>query len=420
MNWNVRKIWPTAAMSIAAFTAMLNADNRYRERDRNPPMRCDRPSICGPDMGMAVTPPARPFTDDACCCDAGEFSITVAGFYWQAAEDGLEYAIQSKVATPIEASATGSNASLIDASYQTPNFKWKPGFKVGLGYNTTHDGWDLALLWTHFNGRAHSSNDNEADLNVTLLPLWSAFAPAQDTAGGTILWATQANTSWRVNLNLVDLELGREFWASKMLTLRPHIGFRVALVKQKYEIEYLGGIWDGTVASPTVPGGPFTNEVDMKNDFSGGGVRAGLDTVWNFGCCNPCSGNWGIFGNFALSLIYGKFSLDQNEFNQSPLAATGFAKTPILQTEENFRAVRGIVDLALGLQWQSLFNESNYGILLQLAWEFHQFFNQNQLWRVNRIGDGTGTIGNHGENVFAQSRGDLSTQGVTLTAKFTF
>ncbi len=420
MNWNLRKVWPTAAISIAAFTAMLNADGRYREKERHPPMRCDRVSICGPDMPMAVNPSARPFTNDACCCDSGEFSVTVAGFYWQATEDGLEYAIETKVATPTAAATTGAAASLIEASYDTPNFKWKPGFKVGIGYNTTHDGWDLELIWTHFNGRANSSNDNESDLNVTLLPLWSAFGPATDTSG-TILWATQANTSWRVNLNLVDLELGREFWTSKMLTLRPHIGFRVALIRQKFEIDYLGGIW-GTASngSPILTGGPFTNEVDMKNHFSGGGVRGGLDTVWNFGCCDPCSGNWGIFGNLALSLIYGKFDVDQNEFNESPLAVTGFAKTPILETEDNFRAVRGMVDLALGLQWQSLFNDNNYGILIQLAWEFHQFFNQNQFWRVNRIGDGTSTTGNHGENVFAQTRGDLSTQGVTLTARLTF
>ncbi|HSX03216.1 MAG TPA: Lpg1974 family pore-forming outer membrane protein [Rhabdochlamydiaceae bacterium] len=423
MNWNVKKIWPAAAVSIAAFTAMLNADqyqNRsrnYKDRDRSPDMHCQRISICGPDMPMAVNPSVHPFTDEACCCDVGEYLLTVAGFYWQAAEDGLEFGVESKVVAPTAAATTVSAASLIDAHYLSPEFKWKPGFKIGLGYYTTHDGWDVNLLWTHYNGRATKSVDDESDTNVTLLPLWSAFGPATD-AGGTILWASQANTSLRIDLNLYDLELGREFYTSKMLTLRPHIGFRGATIYQKYEIDYLGGIWDGSPSLLT--GGPFTNEVNMKNRFYGGGVRAGLDTNWWFGCCplDACPSNWGFFGNLALSLIYGKFKVEHKEFNQSPLAVTGFAKTPILETDENFHSVRAMLDLALGIEWLSLFRDSNYGIQFQLAWEFHQFFNQNQLWRVNRIGDSSTTV--HGENVFAQSRGDLSTQGVTLTAKFTF
>jgi hypothetical protein len=408
MKLNVKKVWPTAAISIAAFTAMLNAEGaKYKDRA----MRCDRTSLCGPDVGVAVTPAARPFTNDACCCDSGEFFVTVAGFYWQATEDGLEYAIESKVTTPTDATATGSAANLVDASYQTPDFKWKPGFKVGIGYNTTHDGWDFNLLWTHYNGRANSSNDNESELNVTYLPLWSAFAPAAGgDAAGTILWANQGDTSWRLALNLVDLELGREFWVSKMLTVRPHVGVRVALIRQRYEIENIGGIYTELAVGK--------NETVLKTSYNGAGVRGGLDTLWNFGCCDPCSGNWGIFGNIAWSLIYGKYDIDHDEYNQSPDAATGFAKAPVMSTDNNFRAVRGIMDLALGLQWQSLFNDSNYGILLQLAWEFHQFFNQNQFWRINRVMDSTTAA--HGENVFAPSRGDLSTQGVTLTVRLTF
>jgi len=409
MNWNFKKMWPTAAMSIAAFTAMLNAD-QHKYKDKQQPMRCDRPSICGPDMGMAVTPPARPFTDDACCCDSGEFSLEVAGFYWQATEDGLEYGIQSQVTAPTSATTTDNAANLVSASYETPDFKWKPGFKVGIGYNTTHDGWDLELLWTHFNGRGKSSIDNTGDANITFVPLWSAFSPAAggDT-DGTILFASEASTSWRLNLNMVDLELGREFWLSKMLTMRPSIGFRVAQINQRYGITYSGGIFGSTLLD-------LTDNVEMKNHFTGGGPRVGLDTVWNFGCCSPCGGNWGFFGDFAFSLLYGKFKVDQEEYTESP--APPFDTTAIMETNDNFRSVRGVLDLAVGIQWTSLFNDSNYGMLLQLGWEFHQFFNQNQMWRVNRIGDSSTTA--HGENVFAQSRGDLSTQGVTLTAKFTF
>ncbi|NGX59823.1 MAG: hypothetical protein KR126chlam3_00980, partial [Chlamydiae bacterium] len=49
------------------------------------------------------------------------------------------------------------------------------------------------------------------------------------------------------------------------------------------------------------------------------------------------------------------------------------------------------------------------------------FFHQNQLWRINRIGDTEATFPNNtGENVFFQRRGTLDTQGWTLKVQFQF
>ena len=420
-----KKLWPTAAMSLVAVTTLLSADyrdgrdgrnGRGRKYDQNCDKkatgpRCDRIDICGPCLPEAVNPSVRPFTQDACCCDEGEFSITVAGFYWQATEDGLDYAIENGVAAPTTLATTGSLATLSDAEYKNPDFKWKPGFKLGVGYNGTHDGWDLGLMWTHFNGRAKSHDSEDVDESEVLLPLWSAVSVSTggDT-GGNILFATDIETSWRLDLNLVDLELGREFYTSRYLTVRPHIGFRYASLEQHYEVDYRGGTF-GTVATG---GLGVLDEVEMKNKFTGGGVRGGLDTVWNFGCGCGC-GNWGLFGNLALSLIYGRFEVEQEETTTG--TAAPFAATSILDSTDHFRATRAMLDLALGIQWANLYNEDRYGLTFALAWEFHEFFNQNQLWRVNRIGD-TATL--HGENVFAQRRGDLSTQGVTFTVKLTF
>ena len=159
---------------------------------------------------------------------------------------------------------------------------------------------------------------------------------------------------------------------------------------------------------------PFNNEVDLDNDFKGVGVRAGFDTVWNFGC------GWGLYGNFATSIVYGRFSLDHDEENRR--AESPYDKTKILETKESFHASRGMLDLALGVQWASLFCDCQYGFMIALGWEHHLFFHQNQMWRVNRIGDTFNTTlpNNNGENVFFQRRGTLDTQGWTLTIQFEF
>ena len=388
--------------------------------------------------GCAPTPPATCYQDECkhCYCLGpenygvnapvcpktcnGDFIITVSGFYWNAHQDGMEYAIDNSVQFPdvLETTVSTNNPEIqalntqVQSEYLTPGFDWDFGFKVGLGYCTTCDGWDLGVTWTWYRGKANDSIDYGEDDNHTLLPLWSAFAPAQ----GAILYASQIDTHWKVQLNLVDFELGRGFWTSKYLSIRPHVGFRVAFIDQKYEIEHSGGSWEEREAAPLQD--PFNNFVKLDNDFKGVGIRSGLDSYWNLGC------GWAIFGNLAASIIYGRFDVDHDEYNREASAVHG--KIKVLELDDSFRASRAILDLALGVQWATMFCDCQYGFTVRLGWEQHLFFDQNQLWRVTRIGDVSrgeaqaALPNNTGENVFQQRRGDLDTQGWTVTLKFDF
>ncbi len=361
----------------------------------------------GPE-NVAGNPAVRPYT-----C-GGDIVVEVAGFYWNAHQDGLEFAIADSVAAPATTLTDPSPLNnLIEAEYLNPKSKWELGAKLGLGYDSTHDGWDLMLLWTHYRGRA--SKEVEADLtdNSSLLPLWSAYSTtAGAITANNILYATDIDTRWKLRLDLVDLELGREFWSSKYLTLRPHVGLRYAWIKQSYDITHEGGAWSA-VGNPTSVF-PTDNLVDLDSKFKGVGVRAGLNSTWMIGR------GFAFFGNAAISIVYGRFSLDTDETNS--LTTAPFTTTIIQQTDEHFRSAKGMTDLAFGLSWSTLFGECQYGFTLALSWEHHLFFNQNQFWRVNRLG-GKGTFAqpnNTGQNTFIKQSGDLSTQGWTLSATFAF
>ena len=206
--------------------------------------------------------------------------------------------------------------------------------------------------------------------------------------------------------------MGREYWTSKYLSFRPFVGLRIAFIDQDFEIQHKGGGWSRYTL---INQDSFNNEIDLDNDFKGVGVRAGFDTVWNFGC------GWGLYGNFAASIVYGRFSVDHDE--EIRRAESPYDKIKILETKESFRASRAMLDLALGIQWRSLFCDCQYGFTIQLGWEHHIFFHQNQMWRVNRIDDALQTAGlpnDSGENVFFQRRGTLEAQGVTLRVQFEF
>lgn len=414
MKMDIKNKWPIAALSLLGITANVSAARNDDRCAPTPPAAC-YPDECrncyclGPE-NYGVNAPTCPKT-----CN-GDLTITVAGFYWNAHQDGMEYAIDNYVTSPTDISSTSATQvlnSIVDAKFLVPNYEWDWGFKVGLGYCTTCDGWDFGVLWTWFRNTADDHVEREQDDNATLMPLWSAYAP---TSGG-VPFATDIETRWKLQLNLVDLELGRSFWTSKYLSMRPFIGLRIAFIDQDYDIFHKGGTFSSISSTPAQPA--FNNEVKLDNDFKGVGIRGGLNTVWNVGC------GWGLYGNFALAIIYGRFDVELDETNR--LTSGNHDKFKVANAEDNFRASRGSADLALGVQWATMFCDCQYGFTFQIGWEQHLFWDQNQWWRITRIGDEflfnpdiDLPVNNSGENVFQQRRGDLDTQGWTITVKFDF
>ncbi|MCI0382173.1 MAG: Lpg1974 family pore-forming outer membrane protein [Chlamydiae bacterium] len=401
MNQDIKKIWPLAAISIVVASSTMSAARKSHEQ-------CPPRAIDGPNQ--MVNPPVRPYTSDPCCCEAGEVYLTASALYWNTHQDGMEYAVLN------ERADTQYQGLVVNAKYLNPDFKWRWGWKVGIGYNSTHDGWNMEAIWTHYKGRASRHDDTGGSSSTTLLPLWSAFAPAVANPVGAvatqgILFATDIEASWKLRLDIADFTLGRQFWTSKFFNMKPFIGIRAAWIRQDFEIEHKGGSWGATFNQGNV----FNNEVDLDNHYKGVGVRAGIDSSWNF------TKAWSLFGNFALSILYGRFDIEHDERNF--FANAPFNRNKIHETSDGFRASKAILDLMIGIQYVTVFSDYR-AFMVSLGWEHHLFFNQNQLWRVVRIGDASTTAGavtdQFGENVFHQRRGDLSTQGWTLTATYVF
>lgn len=360
-------------------------------------------SFCCFAQDFIVNPPYAPQT-----CN-GDLTFLAGAIYWNTHEDGLEYAILNSVAIPVinpDPEEIDEINNLIDDDFIKPKSKWEFGFRFGINYTFACDGWDVDLVWTHFS--PFSSNQIEADPSEghTLVALWSAFAPAQ----GEVNFARRIQSNWKIKLDLIDFELGRAFWVSKRLSSRPFIGFRYILIRQNLDLEYSGGSWSPRLDPPQ---DPLIGLVDLKNDFRGGGLRSGLETIWNVDC------GWGIYGLIALSLIYGRFDLYHCEENR--LAIVPYSKMKVLDSRNHFRVSRPILDWNLGIQWSRMFCNCQYIFLGRFGWEQHLFFHQNQLWRVTRIGDTGGEAnGLTGENVFVQTKGNLDTGGWMFTVQLAF
>lgn len=340
----------------------------------------------------------------------GDWVLSFSGFYWTAHQDGMEYAIKNFVHVPVVNPTPEEIQELnniVDDDIETPDAKWEFGFKLGLGYNTTCDGWDIGATWTRYHPTKASSSSADVSDNMSLITLWSAFAPIQ----GEVNFARDIDVLWKVELDLVDAELGRAYWVSHRMHLRPFIGFRYVRLNQNFELVHMGGSWSPRT-NPKQDA--LQNEVDLQNDYWGFGLRAGLEEIYHLGC------GWNLYGNFAASISYGRFNVHHDEKNRQ--AVQPYSVSKVMEAEDSFRASRAMLDFAFGVEWAGQFCDCAYGLNVRFGWEQHLFFNQNQMWRIVRIGDvaTTDSVNLTGENTYSQRRGTLDTQGFTLTIAFMF
>lgn len=371
MHNNLSKMWMLATSLIAA-AGFVHADSDSAQM-RNLENRVNALEQRRGATGM-INPPGRPQVRDG--ADLFIFGDLIV---WNAHENGLPVAVVNKNA--------GSNLS--NSNIRTIHSEWDAGFRIGVGYNTPHDGWDLNLAWLRFNTDGHKKINAHSDRFI--FPTRSH--PADPLADNT--YCQKAHSHWKMHLNQLDLDLGREFFVSKWLTLRPHFGLRTDWIHQKWETDYRN-----FASAPT----PNKVEAEYKDHWWGIGLEGGLDTQWGLGS------GWSLFGDLTAAIVYGFHDLDMED-EDSPAQSTTTSKGVFVDLDSSYRVSHPILDIAMGVRYDHMFCNDQYHLGLQLGWEHHVYFSQNQFPVF--VDDF-----NYGNVV--SNQGDLTLQGWTLGARFDF
>lgn len=368
MNSKSQKMWSALAASLVAVTSSLSAVDDMQMRNLE-----NRVSALEQRRGAngMINPPARPVVKDGC-----DFWIQGEGLFMQPTEDGLSLAIP-----------TDASVSYVDGRIHNAKYDWSWGFRVGAGYNMPHDGWDLMFGWTWFRAQDHNHKDRVVNENM----LGTQMVPA--TANADVSNLDRASAHLHLQINMADLEMGREFFVSKWLTLRPHLGFRGAWVRRTFDPKYTGG--------SIAPAGA-SDDVYRKNSISGFGILGGLDSQWGLGS------GWSFYGNFALSMIYGRQHTSLKEYTSTANSNPG---TERWDGRNHWTAVRPITDLAIGLRWDHLFADDQYRVRFQVGWEQLLFFGFGQDMNFY---DSTAIAAN------GNQAGDLGLSGISFQARFDF
>lgn len=361
--------WVAFALSLVAMTGpSLFADNiATADAPASPSDTPSNQKNGGDQTGRKVFDPASL---------KGDCRLWIEGdlLYWQASQDDMAYAIKSH-----------STTSVTHGHVEEPDFHWDWGFRLGLGYRLPYDKWDLFLNYTYVHASADGSTSRK---NGAIYPEWEAPFGVTLSPGET-LFATRAHAKWDANINIGDIELGRNCIIGKWLSIRPFVGVRTLFIDQDYHIDYKGGT--------AVPVGD-EDKVSIDNDFWGVGLRMGFDSLWGLG------GGWSIYGNGAASLLSGHFDLHQHERLKE-------ADVNKVRISDDVNNVVVAAELALGIQWDYLFSKDRYHFGVKFGWEFNVFFDQNKMIRF---------VSDTSPGSIARNNGDLTFQGLTLGLRFDF
>jgi len=350
---------------------------------------CDKP---------APGPFAFAYPKDIGLACPNDFYIYGEFLYMQAKEDGLEYAITDSPCNPITPATNVNNLRFPVTNGETQgfcngseNWHWNPGFRIGVGFFMNHDAWSIEGVWTSLNitdsASAHPSGSGR------LIPLWVLGDP------NLRLGQPRSSARWKADYKTLDLHLGKPYHVSRHYILTPHIGLRFVRIDQTFNVQYSAN-WNNNNNGEESPA-----SFDGSNDFCGLGTRMGIDSEWILGC------NAGFYANFATSIIYGKFDVDQTWRGGPNVDVNGFKA---MNSDLDFDVCTNVVnaEIQLGVFWGMFFCDMRYHVGMRLGWEFHYWYDQNQLrnWTDNLNPIYNDTL----------SRGDLTLNGLSFRLQFDF
>ncbi|MCB1110325.1 MAG: hypothetical protein KDK64_05035 [Chlamydiia bacterium] len=309
-----------------------------------------------------------------------DLNLSASFLYWTARLDTLTYA------------KTGmtnllANPSPNKGEVQSVNWTWDPGFKVALGWNFCHGCWDMILEYTWF-----YTNVGDSKRSQFLQPGFEILTPAFATT--TIPNFEKAHAHYDLHYQVGDLEIGRNFYVSRSLKLRPFIGIKGTWQKQDYNVFY-----ETLPLQVAMQQLLFNYSARFDHSVWGIGVRGGLNTSWQF------SRIFSLYGNMAFSGLWLHYDTDRkDQFNLIDTTLPLTVERTTVNIQDHLRIIKPVIELAIGLRAETYFGCGRYHFLLQAGWETQIWLNQTLLISLNDHYD----------------RFDLTLQGLTIKARFDF
>ncbi len=299
-------------------------------------------------------------------CGDYDFFITGDFLWWEAIEENMEIAA---TINPGQVNNPGN--------YYGINFKYKPAFRVGVGYDFTYDDWTSDLTYTRYNAAFRASGDRGS-----ASAMWNLWIAATSPFGDNVA-VQNFGAKWSLDHNIFDLRLTRPFYNGQKLVVRPHYGLKGGWIDQKL------------INASLDNAGTYTYNSIFKSESWLIGPRFGLDSNWYL------VDRFRIFGNAAFSLFYQKYHKISAETD-----STEPDNTSEYSINHNQFFINSSTELQLGFAWGIYFNKNRYYFDIAAGYDVQLYLNQNVM-SSNRSGEAT-------------EPGNLMFHGMDINVKFEF
>ena len=297
-------------------------------------------------------------------------SFSFAPLYWhtKVEKTPFAYAIQNT-----------DSPSPIKIKVKEMDFNWDWGFRVCLGYRLSHNQWDIKGEYTCF--RTNGNDSIVAGPHEKVIPLKGAPQIVRDSSHpkAHFEFCSTATSDFSVFHRALDLHIGRDYFTTSTLSVRPHLGLKGSSVNQKEISRYSGGNVEQLKKpdSDEVIDERFglegnTISIEDRCDFRGLGPMIGLVSKWNLGS------GVGIFGGLRGGLLFGSFDVSCEEvYSLNPNNPIYFSQV--------YRAFLPTTQFHIGLRYDRYFSSGIQHFGIGLGFEEQYFWKQNQILKSFEI-----------------------------------
>jgi hypothetical protein len=373
---------------LVSETPKLEASNAEVSRPKG---ICDGcfmvPDCCLPtDFPKAINEAAR---INVASCNHDMFAYA-SFIYWYVSQEYMDigrYVIFNGIG---ETSIPLANAEVL-----TPHFTYHPGFKVGIGYSSDKDDWQLEAVYTWMRQKTNFTAG---------APITTAVAGSTVVVNPNEWWvnlsdddqqlAASVSSNWTMNMDLVDLMLSRPFYLGRCLVLKPYTGLSGMFTRQKYML---------TAQFPDSTTTALAKSLNWSHSWAVG-PSIGMNFLW------LASHGIRIEADAGMRLFYERYTkLKHQESWNTVVAGT----LPINGYMPTTAVLRPVTDLALGLGWGRYFKDDRFHLDFSASYEFQLFAHENMMREV---------LGFLANNPYGYSNpiGDLFMHGLTVTGRFDF
>ena len=279
-------------------------------------------------------------------------SIFIDTLIWTAREAGTDCWAEGIISGP----------SFLSNNLEQVYFDWDLGFRIGACYEIKHDQWDTQLFYTRFKTQGKDcASRGPGSMHSTFLG--NFFVNNSEGAGITGPAYESASIKWAIKLQIFDVELGRNFWISKSVKLRPFIGAKGGWIDQ-----FIHSKW----CKPQLDKAPFFNLgiENIKNNFWGIGPEIGINTTWALFAGKHHT--FSFFEEISGAIMHGHWSFGDvfnNDINQK-----------IIIDSQPINGGASMLRLFTGLEWNAEWKQNRYKWCIKLGYEAQCWLNQLQFY----------------------------------------